>query len=112
MPEGGFCYTNTIVSVTLTQYKVSEKTNEQIPRKLLERTTNRWKDNRGSEGQTLIHRTLPAIARGPTTLPRQPYLNTENTIEAAMKLYVGHTEKTISNSLLYTGPDKFNICMH
>ena len=41
---------------------------------------SKFQENCWKEGQTLIH-------------TRQPYLNTENTIEAAMKLYVGHTKK-------------------
>ena len=44
----------------LTPCRVSEKTNEPIPRKLLDRMTEGRKD-----GQTLIHRTLLAMAGGP-----------------------------------------------
>ena len=44
----------------LTPCRVSEKTNEPIPRKLLDRRTEGRKD-----GQTLIHRTLLAMAGGP-----------------------------------------------
>ena len=43
---------------------VSEKINEPIPRKLLERHKDRCKDER-MEQQTLIHRTLPGTT-GPS----------------------------------------------
>ena len=58
MPEGDF--SKKIGLWLLTQYEVSEKTNDPIPRKLPERRTGGR-----TEIQTLIHRTLPATARGP-----------------------------------------------
>ena len=54
------CHTTTIYGL-LRPCQVSEKTNEPIPRKL----TDRQKDGRRADGQTLFYRTLLAKARGP-----------------------------------------------
>ena len=73
MPEGDFFQKNQDLSRTspcgpLTPYKIPEKPNGSIPRKLPERRTkirtNRRTDRR-MEGQTLIHRTLPAMTGCP-----------------------------------------------
>ena len=66
---GGFFPKNRALSWTspnrpLTPYKVSEKTNDPIPRKHLERRMDGWMDGR-TEGQNLIHGILPATAEGP-----------------------------------------------
>ena len=69
----------------LTQYKVSEKTNNPIPRKLPEKRTDERKDGKKkgcTQGQTLIHRTLSAMARGPKNVKRYP--NEEN----ASKIFI------------------------
>ena len=49
----------------LTPYKVSEKTNEAILRKLPERRTEGRREGQ-TQGQTLIHRNLPGTAGDPT----------------------------------------------
>ena len=73
LPEGDFFQKNQDLSRTspcgpLTPYKIPEKPNGSIPRKLPERRTkirtNRRTDRR-MEGQTLIHRTLPAMTGCP-----------------------------------------------
>ena len=51
----------------LTPCWVSEKTNEPIQRKLLDRRAEGWKDRKTkgrTDGRTLIHKTLPATAGG------------------------------------------------
>ena len=58
---GPVTHNNTWAFNTMLSFR---KTNEPIPRKLPHRKTKGEKDGR-TDGQTIIHRTLPATFRGP-----------------------------------------------
>ena len=67
LPDGDFSEKPGSIKHIPTPCKVSEETNNPIPRKLPECREGGWTDGR-SEGQTLIHKILLAMAGGPIGL--------------------------------------------